>query len=154
MSPELLQFDAIDAFHELLSKDHILEDIKGLSIHKVIEETVMGTTEPAGNRRVLISKDGEAVAEAVIGGTMILYRERIQIETYVKTVKGEANARDAAKEIWQRIRTVLSDAEWLNKGWLSHTEVFEGWPSPPTSTEAVHRLTYEVLSGIEAIEEG
>jgi len=156
LSSEILAFNAIDAFHKLLSEDHVLKAIKGLTIHKEIEQQVMGSTEPAGNKRVLISKDGEAVAEHVVGGAFILYRERIQIDTFIKTVKGQGNAKTEAETIKTRVREILlsEQAAWLGTGWQSHSEINEAWPSPPTSTEAVHRLTYQIQSGIEVSGEG
>jgi len=154
MSIEVRQFNPIDEFHEFLSKDNVLKDIKGLTIHKVIEETVMGSTEPSGNKRVLISQDGSTIAEATIGGTFTLFKQRIQIDTFIKAVKGKDDAKTLAEEIRDRIRVILLEKEWLGSGWISHNEVNDSWPSPPSSTEAVHRFTYEVLSGMEKIEEG
>lgn len=142
----VIQADVVELFYVLLSTDTVLKDIEGLTVHKEMPTSAMGSTSDSDNKRVIINKEGEIRLEPKTGCQGVILSERVRIHTIVKSAPSGENARDQANIIRKRMRELLILTEFLGTGWLYHNETEDRWPTPPTAVRAYHVLGYDVVT--------
>jgi len=144
---QILQADVVDLFYGAISQDATIKNTSGIKIDKLVDRRALASTPSPdqGNKHIIISKQRSGPFEWNCGGLAGQVHEFVKIETIVKTVEGNEDARQVIDTLRVRIKEVLFSAQFLGTGWLMHKIVQDQFPSAPMKTRAYHVLVYDVM---------